>query len=72
MTHNGGMYQIIQKVRMETIQVTTQVPCLKQSSGMVSSNNTRKMIINNHNKKVSWIELEVSMVMVFTQANELV
>ena len=54
---------------METIQVTIQTPCLKQSSGMVSSNNTRKMMINDHNRKVTWIQLEVSMVMVITQEN---
>lgn len=37
MTQNGGWYQEIQGKGMEIIQVTTKVPCLKQSSGMVSS-----------------------------------
>lgn len=68
----GEWYQTIQKVRMKTIQVTTQAPCLKKSSGTVSSNNKRQMMINDHNRKVSWIELEVSMVMVIKQANKLV
>lgn len=53
----------------ETTQVTIRAPCLKQSSGMVSSDNTRQMMFKDHNRKVSWIELGISMGHVITQTN---
>ena len=43
MTHNGGMEPCNTKGKVNRIkQVTNQATCLKQSSGMISSHNTRK------------------------------
>lgn len=45
---------------METIQVTIQEPCIEQS---------RKVMIKDHNGKAYWIKLEILVVHVITQTN---
>ena len=59
MTHNGGMVPRNTRDGMETIRVITQVPCLKQSSGMVLSH-VYNQYMENDNRNITRIELEVT------------